>query len=179
MIATSIGTVSKREWRYCAPCQASWRGKHSCPKCAGKGVKRTAYEYTLIVDGKRERKQFPTRAEAQTALDARKEEVQHPKPVEAPPVPTLAEVFAKFLAQKSRKKTAPEFERVSRHLLAAFGAETLITDITSERISDYKATRLAIRRNGKPLTGPDLERFLPWNATPADLRTWARPPPPG
>ena len=35
-------------------------------------------------------------------------------------------------------------------------------------------------RNGsKPLTGQALERFLPWNASPEDLRTWTRPPPPG
>ena len=34
-------------------------------------------------------------------------------------------------------------------------------------------------RNGsKPLAGPALERFLPWNASPEDLRTWAQPPPP-
>jgi transposase len=32
---------------------------------------------------------------------------------------------------------------------------------------------------GEPLSGPDLERFLPWNASPADLRTWAQPPPTG
>ena len=33
-------------------------------------------------------------------------------------------------------------------------------------------------RNGsKPLTGQALERFLPWNASPEDLRTWTRPPP--
>jgi transposase len=31
---------------------------------------------------------------------------------------------------------------------------------------------------GKPLAGPALERFLPWNASPGDLRTWAQPPPP-
>jgi transposase len=35
------------------------------------------------------------------------------------------------------------------------------------------------RNGGKPLTGPDLQRFLPWNASPADLRTWAQPPPTG
>src|SRR6266849_122833 len=35
------------------------------------------------------------------------------------------------------------------------------------------------RNGGKPLTGPALERFLPWNASPEDLRTWARPPPTG
>ena len=32
------------------------------------------------------------------------------------------------------------------------------------------------RNGGKPLAGPDLERFLPWNASPEDLRAWAQPP---
>ena len=35
------------------------------------------------------------------------------------------------------------------------------------------------RNGGKPLTGPDLERFLPWRAAPEDLRAWAQPPAPG
>jgi transposase len=35
------------------------------------------------------------------------------------------------------------------------------------------------RNGGKPLAGPDLERFLPWNASPEDLRIWAQPPPGG
>ena len=35
------------------------------------------------------------------------------------------------------------------------------------------------RHGGKPLTGPTLERFLPWNANREDLRTWAQPPPAG
>ena len=32
------------------------------------------------------------------------------------------------------------------------------------------------RNGGKPLTGPALERFLPWTASPDDLHTWATPP---
>ena len=35
------------------------------------------------------------------------------------------------------------------------------------------------RTGGKPPTGPDLERFLPWTATPDDLHAWAQPPRPG
>jgi transposase len=31
--------------------------------------------------------------------------------------------------------------------------------------------------NAKPLTGEALQRFLPWNASPADLHLWAQPPP--
>jgi transposase len=35
------------------------------------------------------------------------------------------------------------------------------------------------RNGGKPLTGPALERFLPWNADHEDLGTRAQPPPTG
>ena len=35
------------------------------------------------------------------------------------------------------------------------------------------------RNHGKPLAGPDLERFLPWHADPRNLRAWAQPPPHG
>ena len=31
---------------------------------------------------------------------------------------------------------------------------------------------------GKPLTSPDLERFLSWTAAPEDLSAWAKPPAP-
>jgi hypothetical protein len=33
------------------------------------------------------------------------------------------------------------------------------------------------RNGGKPLSGTDLERFLPWNASPEDLQAWAQSPP--
>ena len=35
------------------------------------------------------------------------------------------------------------------------------------------------RNHGKPPPEPELERFLPWKASPADLQAWAKPPPPG
>ena len=35
------------------------------------------------------------------------------------------------------------------------------------------------RHGGKPLAAQALERFLPWTASPEDLRTWAQPPPSG
>jgi transposase len=35
------------------------------------------------------------------------------------------------------------------------------------------------RSGGKPPAGPALERFLPWSASPGDLRAWAQPPPAG
>ncbi len=35
------------------------------------------------------------------------------------------------------------------------------------------------RNRGKPLSGPELDRFLPWTADPADLRAWTQPRRPG
>jgi transposase len=35
------------------------------------------------------------------------------------------------------------------------------------------------RNRGKPLAGPELDRFFPWAADPADLRAWTQPPRPG
>jgi transposase len=35
------------------------------------------------------------------------------------------------------------------------------------------------RNGGRPLSGPDLERFFPWNLTPAGREAWSRPPRPG
>ena len=62
MIAMSTGKVRKRTWGYCPACEkaigkkALARGGR-CPSCAGKVTKRTAYEYTVLVDGKRQRLQ--------------------------------------------------------------------------------------------------------------------------
>src|SRR6266568_5127187 len=35
------------------------------------------------------------------------------------------------------------------------------------------------RNGGKPPSGSALEQFLPWHASPGDLRAWAQPPAPG
>ena len=35
------------------------------------------------------------------------------------------------------------------------------------------------RNGGKPPPGPDIERFLPWKASPEDLHAWAQPARPG
>src|SRR5881397_1297228 len=107
MIAMSTGKVRKRTWGYCPACEkaigkkALARGGR-CPSCAGKVTKRTAYEYSILVDGKRQRKQFPTQAEALDALDALKEETKRPKAPEAPKL-TLAEALTSVLALKSRR----------------------------------------------------------------------------
>jgi transposase len=52
-----------------------------------------------------------------------------------------------------------------------------ITYLTAYFDACGRAPRRA--RGEPPLTGPDLERFLPWTATPDDLAAWRQPPRPG
>jgi integrase len=143
MAQNSRGKIVKRTWKW-------------------KGQKRVAYVFDVMVDGRRVRKQYAGKQEAQDELDRFRDEAKNPKPaiVEPTPAPTLAEAFAKFLALKSNKRTARQFHRVAEHLKSAFGADTRLTDITSARIADYKIERMAVRRHGKPLTAAAINRPL-------------------
>jgi hypothetical protein len=94
------GEISKRTWIY-------------------QGKKRSAYGYSLTViddDGtrRRYRAQFPTRAEAQEALDANREELRNPKPA-APESVSFGDVIARLLDLKSRRRTVGEFKRQAEH----------------------------------------------------------------
>jgi transposase len=64
-------------------------------------------------------------------------------------------------------------------LAATVWTVTATAEMAGLNVLTYLTAYLdACGRNGaKPLTGTELERFLPWNATPADLRAWAQPPP--
>ncbi len=128
MISVSRGEVYPRTWLY-------------------NGRERKAYQYSLAVveDGvtRRVRGQAPTRAEALADMDAKREELLRPKPVAAPSPLTLGQAFERLLALKARKRTVGQFQSIAKHLKASLGAETPITGITAERISEYKARRLA------------------------------------
>jgi integrase len=144
MTRVSRGKVKKRTW--------TWEGR-----------KRTAYYFDVAVNGERERRQYPSQTEAETELDKFREEQRNPKPVEtieaAPALLTLAQAFDKFLALKARRPTAHEFRRIAEHLKGAFG-ETPLTEITAARISEYKATRLAVKRGAGHLTAAAVNRPL-------------------
>jgi integrase len=123
----SQGEVRKRVWFY-------------------EGKKREAWGFTVIIDGKRRRRQgYASRAEAQDALDA----LKHPAPAAPAEVPsiTLAEAFERYFKTKARKRSLFEDERLSKYLLAEFGADTQLHEITSSRISEYQEKRLAITKS--------------------------------
>ena len=64
---------------------------------------------------------------------------------------------------------------------AAIWTVTATAQLAGLNIITYLTAYLDVcgRNGGKPLTGPALERFLPWNASPHDLSAWAQPPPGG
>src|SRR5215813_13046200 len=145
MTRVSRGKVKKRMW--------TWQGK-----------KRTAWYFDVVSNGGRVRRQYASQTEAETELENFRDEQKNPKsvePLEATPEPvTLAQAFDRFLALKARKPTANEFRRVAEHLKAAFGAETLLTEITAAKISEYKAARLAVKRGTGHLSAAAVNRPL-------------------
>jgi hypothetical protein len=142
-----LATIRKRTWTYA-------------------GRKRTAYEFSIVHDGKRTRKQFPTRAEAQDELDKFRDDLKRPAPVEAPTL-TFEAAITRYLVEK-RKGSIAEDKRILGHLKDHFGKDTLLTDITAARISGYKAKWLgALRRVGegeqsieRRLSGATVNRAL-------------------
>jgi len=125
-----LATIRKRTWTYA-------------------GRKRTAYEFSIVHEGKLSRKQFPTRAEAQDELDKFKDDLKRPAPVEVPTL-TLEAASRRYLAAKSRKRSLTEDERMLEHLKDHFGKDTALAEITAGRISQYKTRRLAaVRTIGK------------------------------
>ncbi len=173
MTILSRGTIRKRIWRYCAKHGRIVTKEGSASSCAAtqcRSTKRTAYEFTLVVehDGvkKRVRKVYPTHAEAMEGLEQFKEETRNPKPEPAPEPAvaaiTLAEAFEWYFKAKARKRSLDEDQRIARHLKAEFGEQTPLAVVTASRISEYKAKRLAIEksRRGRALSVASINRPL-------------------
>jgi integrase len=137
----SRGKVVKRTWK--------WRGH-----------KRVAYIFDVMIHGRRVRRQYATRAEAEEALDAFKDEARKPKRESPPPVLTLEAALSRFLELKARKRTAKQYERIAEHLKSHFGGQTPLDQLTAERISSYKAMRLATKRHGRTLSPAAVNRPL-------------------
>lgn len=123
------------------------------------GKRRESWGWSVEVDGKQFRRQgWDSRAEAQDELHRFKEELRNPKPVEAKPEArpemTLAQAFEWYFRAKARKRSLDDDERLSKHLLEAFGKETLLSSITAGRIAEYKAQRLATKSTRGELLAP-------------------------
>jgi integrase len=112
-------------------------------KLPGQRTKRKAWGFTAQINGKQIRRYKAewTRADAEQALAAALLKTDEPQPKASGL--TLAQAAERYLAVKARKRSLFADRRLLDHLKAAFGGETLLTDITASRVSQYKAERLA------------------------------------
>jgi integrase len=120
------------------------------------GQTKKAWGYTVTVEGKRVRRAgFGSRAEATEALDL----LLHPAPVAAlPPVVevlTLKVAFTRYEMEKARKRSLVADQRNAKCLMAVFGEDTPLHEITASKISAYRASRIAL-----PITPAAVNRPL-------------------
>src|SRR5262245_23316899 len=113
----------------------------------GRRVRHTAYGYTLMVNGRQERKcssAWLTEAEALEALAQRQKEVG--AGVLERPERTLTEIAEEYLTYKRDhgKRSLKDDERIVRaRLLPAFGAGLPIRRLTAAAIAQYEKQRMA------------------------------------
>jgi len=124
-------------------------------------VKHVAYGYTLQTpDGKQERKYDASwdREAAEKALAARLLNLAPENGGSADPVSvvTFKAMTARYLLEKeaAKKKTIQSDRNIIARLLAAFGSDTPLTEVTAPKISEYRLARLTIK---SPKTGKLLE----------------------
>jgi transposase len=81
----------------------------------------------------------------------------------------------------SRKNAGGSRNEDAARLAATVWTVTATAEMAGLNVLTYLGACLGAcgRNGGRPPAGPRLDRFLPWNATPEDLRAWAQPPPPG
>ena len=130
-------------------------------KVPGQRTKRKAWGFTAEVNGKRV-KSYKTqwaKEDAEKALAAALLEIQAPVAVGSI---TLAQAAERYLAAKGRKRTLAEDKRQLEHLKSAFGADTLLSQITAAKVSAYKTQRLSTNseRTDRPLTAAAVNRPL-------------------
>jgi len=137
-------------------------------KLPGQRTKRKAWGFTAQINGKQVRRYkaewTQDDAEAELAKALLKIEPERPKSSRI----TFGQAVERYLAAKSRKRSASEDRRILGHLKDYFGKDTPLAEITASRISEYKGRRLAtVRKIGegetvfeRPLAGATVNRAL-------------------
>jgi integrase len=137
-----MAQVTKRTWR-------------SGPR----KVKRVAYGYTFQdKDGNQVRQSDAswTREDAEQAMAARMLNISTPKADDVHVV-TFKQMTERYLLEKeaAKKKNIKADKHIIARLLAAFGPDTPLTEITAPKISAYRLERLTIiSPKSKALLGP-------------------------
>ena len=111
-------------------------------------VKRTAWGYTVQIDGKQVRafNAAWSKDDAQQAMAARMLERDAPPPPSAPALVTFQQMIERYLREKtvSRKKTIKNDREALARFRDFFGADARLTAITAPRIAEYRLARLTM-----------------------------------
>src|SRR6266852_2023547 len=129
----SIGSDGAEEELMAKVFQRVWRA-------GPRKVKRAAWGYTVQVDGKQERRfrEEWTKDDVEKALAARQLGLA-PTPASSPAL-MFAEAVDKYLLEKTaaRKRSLRNDRMGCARLTAYFGAGTSLTEITAQRIGEYR-----------------------------------------
>jgi integrase len=131
-------------------------------KVPGQRARRKAWGFTAQLNGRQVRRYKAewTQDDAEREVAAALLQVEPARPKDAGI--TLAAAAERYLGLRARKRTIAEDRRTLEHLKSAFGETTLLTQITADRISQYKARRLATTRTigatQKPLSAAAVNR---------------------
>jgi hypothetical protein len=105
-------------------------------------VKRSAWGYTLMVNGKQIRKYNAawSKDDAQNALAEFILQRDVPVPTPVAPIVTFKAMTERYLREKkaAKKKTIRNDKNIIARLLVAFGSETPLTAITAPKIAEYR-----------------------------------------
>lgn len=132
-------------------------------KIPGQRTKRKAWGFTAEVNGKRVKsyKAQWTKDDAEKALAKTLLEIEAPVAVGSI---TLAQAVEKYLGTRTNRgnpRSAGE-RRQLEHLKSAFGADTVLSQITAAKVSEYKANRFGSvsPHTGRPLKAASVNRPL-------------------
>lgn len=143
------GKIIKRVWRSRGP--------------TGHKVKHVAYGYSLWVNGHRKRrvdsawiKDDAEKALAERILGLEQEEAKRARGM------TFGEAIERYFQTKARKKSLAFDRLYLKAFITAWGAETPLKEITADRISAWKAEKLAAvcARTKQPLAPASINRPL-------------------
>src|SRR5262245_48003141 len=128
--------------------QRSWR-------VPGQRTKRKAWGYVTVDEAGKQVRVFKTewsKEDAENELAKYQLNVEEKKPASVGI--TLSQAVERYLAAKARKRSLFADRHITAHLKAAFGENTPLADITANRISEYKAKRIAtVSTRRKDATG--------------------------
>src|SRR5215831_6647466 len=131
-------------------------------KLPGQRTKRKAWGFTAQINGKQVRRYKAEWTQDDAEAELAKALLQIEAPKQASVGITFGEAIERYLKAKARKRSLAFDKMYLDQLKAALGAATRLSSLTSARISDWKAEKLAAinPRTNRPYATATINRPL-------------------